>query len=67
MGTRQFITFTELEDLVNDPNFFHENDSDAEIDIVELISEKVDVIFDTEDINKNVSEDIEPKDVPGRV
>lgn len=67
MGTRQFLTLAELEEIVNDPNFFEDDDLDAEIDIVALPPDNVDVISDAEDIDEDVLEDTYPKDVPGRL
>lgn len=68
MGTRKFLTLMEVEEMVNDPNFLNGDDDESEtIDIVALPPENVDVVSDVEDIDENVLEDTQPKDVPGNV
>ncbi|XP_017795699.1 PREDICTED: piggyBac transposable element-derived protein 3-like [Habropoda laboriosa] len=67
MGTRKFFTLAELEDAVNDPNFFESDDDGATVDIVELPPDKVDIVSDIEDTDENTLEDSCPKDVPGRL
>jgi len=67
MGTRQFLSLTQLEDMINDPNFFDEDEPDAVVDIVELPPDNVDVVSDLEDFDEDVLEDTRPRDVPGRV
>ncbi|CAK9801055.1 PiggyBac transposable element-derived protein 3 [Anthophora plagiata] len=67
MGTRKFFTLAELEDAVNDPNFFESDDDGATVDIFELPPDKVDIVSDIEDIDDNSLEDSYPRDVSGRL
>ena len=67
MGTRKFFTLAELEDAVDDPNFFESDDDGAIVDIVELPPDKVDIVSDIEDIDETTLEDSCPRDVPGRL
>ena len=67
MGTRKFFTLAELEDAVDDPNFFESDDDGATVDIVELPPDKVDIVSDIEGIDETTLEDSCPRDVPGRL
>ncbi|GFT16962.1 hypothetical protein NPIL_333061 [Nephila pilipes] len=62
MGTRKFFTLAELEDVVNEPNFFESDNDGATVDI-DLFPDKVDIISDTEDLDENILEDSCPRDV----
>ncbi|GFT53716.1 hypothetical protein NPIL_96341 [Nephila pilipes] len=67
MGTKKFFTFAELQETVNDPNFFESDDDGATVVIDELPPNKVEIVSDMEDIDENTLEDSCPRDVPGRL
>ena len=57
MGTSKFFTLAELQDAVDDPNFFESDDDGATVDIVS----------DIEGIDETTLEDSCPRDIPGRL
>ncbi|GFT45317.1 hypothetical protein NPIL_24761 [Nephila pilipes] len=67
MDPRKFFTLSELEDAMNDPNFFESDDDGADVDIVEFPPDEADVVSDVEDIGQNTLEDSCPRRVPGRL
>lgn len=67
MGSKKFLTLAELENILEDPNFWSDDDDDSPVDIVELPPENVDNVSDVEDIDDDILEDTLPNDVPGRL
>lgn len=67
MDTRQFLSLSHLEEMLNNPNFFVGGDSNDNIDIVELPPDNIDGFSDEEEIDENVLEDTQPKEVARRL
>ena len=57
MARRKFLSLSEIEELVNDPNFqsnlLESDDEETCTDIVELPPESVDVVSDKEEIDED--------------
>ena len=55
---RQYLTPSEIEALVNDPDFMESVDLQGHIDIVQLPQGKLHKLSDLEEINEDVFEDM---------
>ncbi|GFU02259.1 hypothetical protein NPIL_109711 [Nephila pilipes] len=67
MGTRKSFILAELEDAINDPNFFEGDDDSATVDTAELLPDKVGIVSDIEDTNENTLANHCSNEVPGRL
>ena len=71
MARRKFLSLSEIEELVNDPNFqidlLESDDEETFIDIVELPPESVDIVSDEEEIDEDDLGEQHPIEIAGSV
>lgn len=64
MADRQFLRLSKIENIVNDPDFLDSIAVDDNIDIAQLIPDKLHGLSDLEEIDEDILDDSLPTDVP---